>query len=153
MIWGVTHSLVKWQQLGGLTLPAHVSILETGGMKGHGREMIREELHELLGLAFHKQAIMGEYGMTELLSQAYSHADGLYNMPATMRVICRDDRDPFTLVETGIRGLINIIDLANVESCSFIATQDVGQVVTPETFKVLGRADFADVRGCNLLAL
>lgn len=153
LIWGVTHSLVKWQQEGGLTLPEHVWLLETGGMKGHGREMVREELHQGLCSAFGKQSIMGEYGMTELLSQAYSLGDGLYNMPPSMRVLCRDDRDPFSMLPLGFRGLLNVIDLANVESCSFIATQDIGQVLTENTFKVLGRADHADVRGCNLLAV
>lgn len=151
LIWGVTHSLVKWAQEGGVELPYHVRVLETGGMKGHGRERVRQELHEELMQAFQVPSIMGEYGMTELLSQAYSQRDGLYVCPPSMRVTVREQTDPKHLVQQGVRGLLNVIDLGNVDSCSFIATQDIGQVVAENEFLLLGRADHADVRGCNLL--
>jgi hypothetical protein len=153
LLWGVTHALVSWaQQSGQRPLSNLYHILETGGMKGHGREMIREELHNLLINQLGVPSIMGEYGMTELLSQAYSDQDGIYSPGATMRVSIRDDRDPLTWLSFGQRGLISVADLANIESCAFVATQDVGVLsANGATFEVLGRSDHSDVRGCNLL--
>lgn len=151
LVWGVTFSLLDWAQKNSGSYEK-VKFLETGGMKGRGREMIREELHATLAKGLGVQSIMGEYGMTELLSQAYSFTEGLYHPGATMKILIRDDRDPFTLVDGQQRGLVSVIDLANITSCSFIATQDIGQMATNGTdFYLLGRADHADVRGCNLL--
>lgn len=127
--------------------------METGGMKGRRKELIREELHGILKEAFGASKIHSEYGMTELLSQAYSKGDGLFKTPPWMKVIPRDTEDPLSIQSSGKTGGINIIDLANVYSCSFIATQDLGKVYEDGTFEVLGRFDHSDVRGCNLMAL
>ena len=113
--------------------------------------MIREELHEQLGNGFGVKAIHSEYGMTELLSQAYSKGKGIFNCPPWMRVITRDINDPMTLVDGGRAGGINVIDLANINSCSFIATQDLGKVYADNSFEVFGRFDNSYIRGCNLL--
>jgi phenylacetate-coenzyme A ligase PaaK-like adenylate-forming protein len=126
-------------------------VMETGGMKGRRKEMIREELHNALCAGFDVAAIHSEYGMTELLSQAYSKGEGIFNCPPWMKVITRDANDPFTLVGAGKTGGINIVDLANVNSCSFIATQDLGKVYQDGSFEILGRFDNSDIRGCNLL--
>lgn len=126
-------------------------VMETGGMKGRRKEMIRAELHEKLTKGFGVQTIHSEYGMTELLSQAYSFGEGVFECPPWMQVSIRDTEDPFTLVDEGKTGAINIIDLANVESCAFIATQDLGKKHSANTFEVLGRFDHSDIRGCNLL--
>jgi hypothetical protein len=113
--------------------------------------MIREELHATLCAGFGVKAIHSEYGMTELLSQAYSKEEGIFNCPPWMKIITRDTNDPFALVGTGKTGGVNIIDLANINSCSFIATQDLGRVFADGSFEVLGRFDNSDIRGCNLL--
>ncbi|MEO6849860.1 MAG: acyl transferase, partial [Mucilaginibacter sp.] len=126
-------------------------VMETGGMKGRRKEMIREELHQTLCKGFGVNAIHSEYGMTELLSQAYSKGDGIFNCPPWMKVIARDTNDPISTVEHGKTGGINVIDLANSNSCAFIATQDLGKVYADGSFEVLGRFDDSDVRGCNLL--
>lgn len=126
-------------------------VIETGGMKGKRKEMIREELHETLCKGFGVDAIHSEYGMTELLSQAYSDGNGIFKTPPWMRIITRDTNDPVSLVKDGKTGGINIIDLANMNSCSFIAVQDLGRVYNDGSFEVLGRFDNADIRGCNLL--
>lgn len=133
------------------SLPANTTIIETGGMKGRRKEMTREELHGMLTKASGIRSIHSEYGMTELLSQAYSTADALFEPPPWMRVLIREPDDPFQLMENGRRGLINIIDLANIHSCSFIATQDIGRKMDNERFTVEGRSDNSDIRGCNLL--
>ena len=125
-------------------------IMETGGMKGRRKELIRSELHNVLKKGFGVQTIHSEYGMTELLSQAYSKGDGVFECPPWMRVLTRDTEDPLSLVENQTGG-INIIDLANVNSCSFIATQDLGKVNSNGNFEVLGRFDNSDIRGCNLM--
>ena len=127
-------------------------IMETGGMKGRRQELIREELHQRLCAAFGVNEIHSEYGMTELLSQAYSMGKGLFRCPPWMKVLIRDTDDPFRLLGTGRTGGINIIDLANIHSCSFIATQDLGRLNDEGSFEVLGRFDHSDIRGCNLLA-
>ncbi len=128
-------------------------IMETGGMKGRRKEMIREELHQLLQNGFGVSAIHSEYGMTELLSQAYSTRGGIFETPPWMRILIRDTEDPFNFVKNGKTGGINVIDLANINSCSFIATQDLGKRYDNESFEVLGRFDYSDIRGCNLMVL
>ena len=128
----------------------NLHIFETGGMKGRGRELIRDELHERLRNAFGTEHIYSEYGMTELISQAYMTGDGWFHTPAWMKVTIREINDPFAVERKGKTGVINIIDLANIHSCAFIATEDLG-VMGEDGFKVLGRLDYADMRGCNLL--
>jgi hypothetical protein len=128
----------------------NLTILETGGMKGRGREMVREELHHHLKRAFPKARISSEYGMTELLSQAYLDDDGYFQTPPWMKVMIRDINDPFSYLREGRTGAINIIDFSNVHSCAFIETEDLG-IDSPAGFRVLGRLDNSDVRGCNLL--
>ncbi len=131
----------------------HTKIMETGGMKGRRKELIREELHAHLEKAFDVPKIYSEYGMTELLSQAYSMGDGTFRCPPWMKILTRDTEDPLSHQEYGKTGGINIIDLANVHSCSFIATQDLGKVYSDGSFEILGRFDHSDVRGCNLMTL
>ena len=126
-------------------------IMETGGMKGKRKELVREELHAILKDAFQVEKIHSEYGMTELLSQAYSKADGIFEVPSTMKVMIRDIYQPMSYVSKGDTGGINIIDLSNIHSLSFLASQDLGKKLSQDRFEVLGRFDYSDVRGCNLL--
>jgi len=126
-------------------------IMETGGMKGRRPEMVREELHRILKQAFSVDHIHSEYGMTELLSQAWSQGEGRYRCPLWMRVLTRDVNDPFSRVAEGRTGGIDVIDLCNIASCPFISTQDLGRVHADGSFEVLGRFDNSDLRGCNLL--
>lgn len=128
-------------------------IMETGGMKGRRKELIREELHEILCEGFGVPEIHSEYGMTELLSQGYSKGNGIFECPPWMKILTRDTEDALTILPEGKSGGINVIDLANINSCSFIATQDLGKTYTNNTFEVLGRFDNSDIRGCNLLLL
>ncbi|SNR53466.1 LuxE/PaaK family acyltransferase [Lutibacter flavus] len=128
-------------------------IMETGGMKGRRKELIREELHKILCKGFGVSEIHSEYGMTELLSQAYSKGNGIFECPPWMKILTRDTEDALTILPEGKSGGINIIDLANINSCSFIATQDLGKTYPNGTFEVLGRFDNSDIRGCNLLIL
>lgn len=129
-----------------------VIIMETGGMKGRRKEITRAELHAILTKSFNVPAIHSEYGMTELLSQAYSKGDGIFYCPPWMKIILRDTQDPLTLfTEPGRTGGINIIDAANLYSCSFISTGDLGRLREDGGFEVLGRFDSSDIRGCNLL--
>jgi hypothetical protein len=128
-------------------------VMETGGMKGRKKELIREELHQLLKTGFGVAAIHSEYGMTELLSQAYSQGNGRFFAPNWMKVMTRETEDPLTLQKVGKTGGVNIIDLANTHSCSFIATQDLGKVYADGSFEILGRFDHSDIRGCNLMVL
>jgi len=128
-------------------------IMETGGMKGRRKELIRDELHTILKKGFGVDVIHSEYGMTELLSQAYSNANGIFNCPNWMRVFTRDTEDALTLQTKGKTGGLNIIDLANINSCSFIATQDLARTYKDGSFEILGRFDDSDIRGCNLLVL
>lgn len=130
----------------------NVIVMETGGMKGRRKEMIREELHQVLKEGFQLDHIHAEYGMTELLSQAYAHQEGLFQTSPWMRILLRDINDPFYFDENLRYGGINVIDLANVHSCAFIETQDLGKYHTStRTFEVLGRFDHSDIRGCNLM--
>lgn len=147
---GVTFALLDFIEKHQLNFPELI-LMETGGMKGRRKEMIREELHEILCKGFGVPAIHSEYGMTELLSQAYSLGEGLFNCVPWMKVLIRDTNDPFTILPDGKTGGINVIDLANINSCSFIATQDLGKIHPNQMFEVLGRFDFSDIRGCNLL--
>ncbi len=128
-------------------------IMETGGMKGKRKEIIREELHEILCEGFGVSSIHSEYGMTELLSQAYSLGNGIFECPNWMNILIRDTEDALYYVATGKTGGLNVIDLANINSCSFIATQDLGKKYPNNSFEVLGRFDNSDIRGCNLMVL
>lgn len=128
-------------------------VMETGGMKGRRKELIRSELHAILKEGFGVNYIHSEYGMTELLSQAYSKGDGIFECPKWMTVLVRDTEDPLSILPSETSGGLNIIDLANVNSCSFIATQDLGKVYENGFFEVIGRFDYSDIRGCNLMAL
>ena len=148
---GVTFALINLAEKGKLDLKTTI-VMETGGMKGRRKEMIREEVHEILSNAFHIPKIHSEYGMTELLSQAYSNGDGLFKCPPWMKVMIRDAHDPLTYIGNDKGGGINIIDFANINSCAFISTQDLGKSHEDGSFEVLGRFDNSDIRGCNLLA-
>ena len=128
-------------------------IMETGGMKGRRKELIRNELHQLLQDGFGVAEIHSEYGMTELLSQAYSRGNGVFETPPWMKILTRDTEDALSILPTEKAGGINIIDLANYNSCSFIATQDLGKVYQNGTFEIIGRFDNSDIRGCNLMVL
>ncbi|CAN5391261.1 acyltransferase [soil metagenome] len=147
---GVTYALLDLIEKQKLNLKNTI-VMETGGMKGKRKEMVREELHAILceGLGVNK--IHSEYGMTELLSQAYSKGNGIFNCPPWMKILIRDTNDPFSILPTNKTGGINVIDLANIDSCSFIATQDLGKIYADGSFEVLGRFDNSDIRGCNLL--
>lgn len=127
--------------------------METGGMKGRRKELVREELHTILKKGFGVKSIHSEYGMTELLSQAYSKGNGVFKCSKTMKIFARDTEDALTILDRNKTGGINIIDLANINSCSFIATQDLGRVYNNGTFEIIGRFDNSDIRGCNLMAL
>ena len=128
-------------------------IMETGGMKGRRKELVRSELHQLLSKGFGVDKIHSEYGMTELLSQGYSKGNGVFNSPPWMKILTRDTEDALTINSSGKSGGINVIDLANYNSCSFIATQDLGKVHQNGNFEIIGRFDNSDIRGCNLMVL
>jgi len=128
-------------------------VMETGGMKGQRKEMIRQELHQVLQEGFGVDTIHSEYGMTELLSQGYSKGKGIFNCPPWMKILIRDTEDALSIQSNGLSGGINVIDLANYNSCSFIATQDLGKVFEDGSFEVIGRFDHSDIRGCNLMVL
>jgi phenylacetate-coenzyme A ligase PaaK-like adenylate-forming protein len=149
---GVTYALLDLIEQQNFQLKNTI-IMETGGMKGKRKEMIREELHEQLCKGFGVPSIHSEYGMTELLSQAYSLGNGLFECPNWMQILIRDTEDPLTYVEAGKTGGINVIDLANINSCSFIATQDLGKKYVTNAFEVIGRFDNSDIRGCNLMVI
>ena len=152
ILFGVTYALLDLVEKQKFQLKNTI-IMETGGMKGKRKEMIREELHEILCEGFGVQSIHSEYGMTELLSQAYSLGDGIFECPAWMQILTRDTEDALTYVDYGKTGGINVIDLANINSCSFIATQDLGKKYPDNSFEVLGRFDNSDIRGCNLMVM
>jgi len=126
-------------------------IMETGGMKGRRKELIRDELHGILKSSFNTPHIMSEYGMTELLSQAYARHDGLFEAPPWMRLMIRDANDPFAWLPSGQTGGLNIIDLSNINSCSFVATQDLARQTADGRFEIMGRFDNSDLRGCSLM--
>ncbi len=151
LLFGVTFALLDLAEKHPCDL-SDVIIIETGGMKGRRHEMVREELHDILKTAFNIRSVHSEYGMTELLSQAYSKGDGLFTTPPWMKVLIRDSHDPSShTTAEGASGGISIIDLANVWSCSFIATSDIGRMNEGDSFEVLGRFDNSDIRGCSLM--
>lgn len=149
---GVTYALLDLIEKQNFQLKNTI-IMETGGMKGRRKEMIREELHQTLCNGFGVQNIHSEYGMTELLSQAYSLGNGIFECPSWMHILIRDTEDALSYVDYGKTGGVNVIDLANINSCSFIATQDLGKKQPNNSFEVLGRFDHADIRGCNLMVI
>ncbi|MBL7737703.1 MAG: acyl transferase [Chitinophagaceae bacterium] len=152
---GVTFALLDLAEKYSMPLK-HTVVMETGGMKGRRKEMIRQEVHDVLKRAFQLATIHSEYGMTELLSQAYSKGDGIFQCPPWMKILLRDEEDPLSVrPPTSIthQGAINIIDLANVYSCSFIATDDAGRLYGDGSFEVLGRLDNSDLRGCSLMVM
>lgn len=148
---GVTFALLDFAQNFPMPL-SYTTILETGGMKGRRKELTREEVHAALMDAFKVTSIHGEYGMTELLSQAYATGNGIYKCPPWMRVLVTEEEDPLTIKTSG-RGTLQVIDLANIHSCAFIATEDVGAVYEDGSFEVFGRMDHSALRGCSLMVL
>ena len=148
---GVTFALLDFAETYSMQLK-YTTVMETGGMKGRRKELTRQEVHEILKRKLGITSVHSEYGMTELLSQAYSKGEGKFYCPSWMKVLVRDEEDPLTIKESG-RGVLNIIDLANIYSCSFIATDDVGIVHEDGSFEVLGRRDNSDIRGCSLLVV
>ena len=168
ILFGVSFALLDYLDFCDSELLKHINtenltVIETGGMKGRKEEMTKDELLRILQKGFGTEKIYSEYSMTELLSQAYSLGENLYESPNWMRILIRNTEDPFSYVEEGRTGAINIIDLANIHSCSFIATQDLGKIVNDfeiasstsflrnDKFQVLGRIDHSDIRGCSLL--
>ena len=152
LLLGVSYALLDLIALKQFKLKNTI-VMETGGMKGRRREMVREELHKELSAGFGVDQIHSEYGMTELLSQAYSHGNGIFDCPPWMKVLIRDPEDPFQLLDRKRTGGVNVIDLANFNSCSFIATQDLGRAREGSLFEIVGRFDHSDIRGCNLMAV
>jgi phenylacetate-coenzyme A ligase PaaK-like adenylate-forming protein len=152
LLLGVSYALLDLVNLKRFSL-VNTIVMETGGMKGRRKEMVREELHDELKKGFGVDRIHSEYGMTELLSQAYSTGNGIFRCPPWMRILARDTEDPFHHLGLGKTGGINIIDLANLNSCSFIATQDLGRTHGDGSFEIVGRFDHSDIRGCNLMAV
>ena len=150
ILFGVTYALLDLAA----QYPQHLKhtlIMETGGMKGKRKELLKEEIHQLLEVGFLTENIHSEYGMTELLSQSYSKGKNIFNSPTCMKILIRDVNDPLSIIGNNKTGGINVIDLANIYSCPFIATQDLGKQFDDDSFSVLGRFDNSDVRGCNLL--
>jgi len=150
ILFGVTYALLDFIEQYAFEFPELI-IMETGGMKGKRKEMVKQEIHQLLEDAFKVNGIHSEYGMTELLSQGYSWGQGIFHLPKWMKVLIRDTNDPLSLISSDSTGGINVIDLANRYSCSFIATQDLGKIYQDGSFEILGRFDQSDIRGCNLL--
>lgn len=153
---GVTFGLLDFAEKYALSLQNTI-VMETGGMKGRRKEMLRQEVHDLLKQSFKLPVIHSEYGMTELLSQAYSIGEGMFKSPAWMKIVMRDEEDPLTIKKTqgtkSITGAVNVIDLANIHSCCFIATDDAGRLYPDDSFEIIGRMDNSDIRGCSLMAV
>lgn len=153
---GVTFALLDLAEKFPMPLQ-HTTIMETGGMKGRREEMTRAQVHQVLCTAFQKDKIHSEYGMTELLSQGYSAGQGIFNNPPWMKILVREEDDPFAIYKAGdkavVTGAINVIDLANLYSCSFIATEDAGKLYADGSFEVMGRLDNTDIRGCSLMVI
>jgi phenylacetate-coenzyme A ligase PaaK-like adenylate-forming protein len=150
LLLGVSFALLDFAE----RYPMHLRktfIMETGGMKGRRKELLREEMHAILKHAFNQSSIHSEYGMTELMSQAYSKGNGIFSCSESMKILIRDSSDPLTILPAGRNGAINIIDLANIDSCAFIASDDIGRLHENGDFEILGRFDSSDIRGCNLL--
>ncbi|MBI3883769.1 MAG: hypothetical protein HY305_06040 [Sphingobacteriales bacterium] len=152
---GVTFALLDFAEKYPMPL-LHTTIMETGGMKGRRKEMTRQEVHAILTEHFQVPLIYSEYGMTELLSQGYSKGGGIFNCPPWMKILIRAEDDPLCVIQSQsaiINGAINVIDFANIYSCSFIATEDAGKLYPDGSFEIAGRLDYTDIRGCSLLAL
>jgi hypothetical protein len=149
IIFGVTYALMQFCD--NYLLEGDFTVIETGGMKGRGEELPRDAVHDILKNGFNTDVIFSEYGMTELFSQAYSSEFGIFGLPPSMKILIQDIYDPYNYLPDGKQGKINIMDLANFDSCSFISTDDLGVRTADEYFKILGRTDASDVRGCNLL--
>lgn len=147
---GVSFALLDMVEEGELKLKNTI-VMETGGMKGRRKELTRKELHDILKSGFEVDAIHSEYGMTELLSQAYASANGEFECPPWMKLMIRDINDPLSLAPAGKTGGLNVIDLANLYSCSFLATSDLGRETETGKTEILGRFDYSDMRGCNLM--
>ncbi len=152
LLLGVTYALLDLAEQFPIHFPELI-LMETGGMKGHRKELVRDELHAKLRNVFGVKEIYSEYGMTELLSQAYSTGEGIFKCPPWMKILIRDVNDPLSILPEGKIGGIDIIDLANINSCSFIATQDLGRINVDGAFEIMGRFDNSDVRGCNLMVV
>ena len=152
LIIGVSFALLEFTEQYQLSL-RNTIVMETGGMKGRRKEIVRQELHQLLTAGFGVNEIHSEYGMTELLSQGYSKGNGIFDCPTWMKILVRDTEDPLTFQKNGKTGGVNVIDLANINSCAFIATQDLGKINDDGTFEIIGRFDNSDIRGCNLMVL
>ena len=148
---GVTYALLDLAEKYPMKNIESLIVVETGGMKGRRKEMLKQELHQQLIKGFGVKKIHSEYGMTELLSQSYSKGDGIFYPSDSMRVFIRDTNDPLSFEVTGKSGGINVVDLANLNSCSFVATQDLGKKFSDGSFEILGRFDNSDIRGCNLM--
>lgn len=153
ILFGVPYAFLRCLEAIGRQSWRHVTIIETGGMKGKAKEMTRKELHAFLHDAFRPLAIHSEYGMTELLSQAYTGDDGYFAQPASMAVVVRELNDPFSVQKQGKPGVLNIFDMANIHTCSFIETEDMAVDQGNGRFEVIGRVDNREIRGCNLLAV
>jgi hypothetical protein len=152
---GVTFALLDFAERFPMTLQ-HTMVMETGGMKGRRAEMTRQQVHELLTAGLGVKQVHSEYGMTELLSQGYSQGEGIFSTSDTMKILVREEDDPLQIHDAGDqaqRGIINVIDLANIFSCSFIATEDAGKLYPDGSFEVTGRVDNSDIRGCTLMVV
>ena len=149
LLLGVTYALLEFA--GRYNVEKELIVIETGGMKGRGKELPREAVHEKLLNSFNTTKIYSEYGMAELMSQSYSKADGVFTPSPSMKILISDIYDPFSILKEPKQGRINIIDLANYDTCCFLATDDLGILLDDHKFKVLGRTDESDIRGCNLL--
>ena len=149
---GVSYALLDLIESHSFNLK-HTIVMETGGMKGQRKELVKSELHSILRHGFGIDKIHSEYGMTELLSQAYSKGNGVFEMPSWMKILTRDPEDALSIQPIGKSGGVNVIDLANINSCAFIATQDLGRIHINGSFEILGRFDESDIRGCNLMVL
>ena len=149
LLFGVSFALLDFADE--YNFEGNITIVETGGMKGRKKEVTKDEVYREIKAAFPKAKLISEYGMTELLSQAYSNENALYNCPPWMKVLPRADNDPLQLISNEKNGALNIIDLANTKSCAFIATDDLGKVYKNGSFEVIGRLDYADIRGCSLM--
>jgi hypothetical protein len=150
LLLGVSFALLDFAEAHPMSLQG-ITVMETGGMKGRRKELTRDELHQQLKQAFDLERIHSEYGMTELFSQAYLQSNGYFESIATMKVLCGEINDPFAFAPPGKSGILHIIDLANLDTCSFIATEDIGRVQVNGQFQVMGRLDMAEMRGCNLM--
>jgi hypothetical protein len=150
LLLGVSYALLDFAEVFPMDLSS-ITVMETGGMKGRRQEMTRSELHQTLKAAFSCETIHSEYGMTELFSQAYARGGERFTPAPTLRVLTTEANDPFCPAAPGRSGVLNMLDLANIDTCSFIATEDLGRVFADGTFEVIGRLDTAELRGCNLM--